>query len=131
MDIIVTTPKDQAANAALEAETIRKNNGGSYFRRFSPDRAPDVQIGDRVFYVENGYLRGFALVSRTVLHKEQRCDTTGKVWDAGFYVFMDATTWVWIDPVPMQGFQGFRYAKGLRERVHLAGGWQDPKPEVT
>jgi len=38
MDIIVTTPKSQMANAAQEAADCIENGGGEYFRR--ADRPP-------------------------------------------------------------------------------------------
>jgi len=133
MDIIITTPKGEMANAAQEAEDCKRDGGGEYFRRFPVDRAPEVLPGDRVYYVEDGFVRGFAVVARIhATASGQCCDTTGRRWPPGFYVFMDATTWKWIRPIPMKGFRGFRYA-GRKWRalcVVEVGGWLDPKPEV-
>ena len=135
MDIIVTTPKAEMANAAREAEACKRDGGGEYFRRFPVDRAPQVLPGDRVYYVEDGAIRGFAVVKR--IHATARgmpCATTGRRWPPGVYVFMDATTWKWIRPVPMKGFQGFRYKTfarfpGLQDHhTEIVGGWLDPKP---
>ena len=145
MDIIVTTPKREMANAAQEAEDCKRDGGGEYFRRFPVERAPEVLPGDRVYYVEDGFVRGFAVVARIhATASGQCCDTTGRRWPPGFYVFMDATTWRWIRPLPMKGFQGFRYAKygcsaggdgnlhvnGRNYEVCILGGWLDPRPEV-
>ncbi|HUX17545.1 MAG TPA: hypothetical protein VMW52_13800 [Phycisphaerae bacterium] len=128
MDIIVTTPKGEMANAAREAEDCKRDGGGEYFRRFPVDRAPEVLPGERVYYVEDGHVRGFAVVTRIhATASGQCCDTTGRRWPPGFYVFMDATTWRWIKPVLMNGFRGFRYA---RLTPAVIGGWLDPKPEV-
>jgi len=139
MDIIVTTPKSEMANAAREAADCIRNGGGWYFRRFNPSMSPKVNRGDRVYYVQDGYVRGFAIVHniKVVVGRPQRCDTTGTSWPPGFFVFMDSTTWQWITPIPMKGFQGFRYVhpRSLGERLaaqiqiaKLAGGWKDPRP---
>ena len=134
MDIIVTTPKREMATAAREAEDCKRDGGGEYFRRFPLTRAPRILPGDRVYYVEDGYVRGFA-VAISCIHAVTGlvvCETTGRRWPAAFFVFMDATTWRWIRPIPMKGFRGFRYAgrKWRRLRVVEVGGWLDPKPVV-
>lgn len=149
MDIIVTTPKAQMAAAAKEAADCILNGGGEYFRRFHSRTYPtDMHVGDRVYYVEDGYIRGFAVVKHMLHSPEGRtCDTTGRVWSQGFFVFMDSASWQWIKPIPMKGFQGFRYVYyGEAQRVTLekadingwrqfapvivVGGWKDPKPEA-
>lgn len=144
MDIIVTTPKSQMANAAQEAADAVAGGGGHYFRRFPLELAPEIEPGDRVYYVEDGYIRGFAVVyscgPSSLLHE---CETTGRRWPPGYYVFMKADSWTWIRPIPMLGFQGFRYARPAvlnRDTIHVwgvivadvvvAGGWLDPRPEV-
>ena len=139
MDIIVTTPKSRMREAAEEAEDCKRAGGGEYFRRFS--RRPPVEPGDRVYYVEDGYVRGFAVVARLEAHEGLRCQTTSREWPPGWYVFMDATTWRWIRPIPMKGFQGYRRAEGYLTRfpnnplasvsfVMVIGGWLDPKPST-
>ena len=143
MDIIVTTPKSQMANAAQEAADCIENGGGEYFRRFHSTAGPQkLGYNDRVYYVEDGYVRGFAVVARSSLVGQggMRCETTGRVWSQGLYVFMPADSWQWILPVPMKGFQGFRYVapKSIGEHLYLAitraeivGGWRDPKPDIV
>jgi len=144
MDIIVTTPKSEMANAAREAADVLAAGGGEYFRRFAFHAAPSrLNAGDRVWYVEDGYLRGFAVVSR-IEHRTvgEMCVTTGRNWPQGVYVFMDATSWRWITPVPMRGFQGYRYAQWDRtgclirtddgyQGFKFLGGWRDPRPAVS
>ena len=94
MDIIVTTPKSRMADAAREAAECIANEGGEYFRRFSRFQVPKIDIGERVYYVEDGYIRGFAVVSRTAdIPRRMQCDTTGRWYDPGFYVFMPAESW--------------------------------------
>lgn len=136
MDIIVTTPKGEMANAAREAEDVRRAGGGMYFRRFPLSQRPSVSVGERVYYVEDGYVRGFAWVHAVEEQKGVSCGTTGRQWPPGFYVYMDATTWQWIEPIPMRGFQGFRYVAESGETpgyllpVKIVGGWLDPRPDV-
>jgi hypothetical protein len=145
-DIIVTTPKSEMRNAEREAGDCLRDGGGEYFRYMGV--RPGCEAGDRIYYVEDGYVRGFAIVAR-VAHERcpRRCDTTGGWWSAGWYVFMDATSWQWIQPIPMKGFQGWRYARKhiftpseLRYtgaspfgKEHplavVVGGWRDPRPK--
>lgn len=134
MDIIVTTPKSQMKAAAQEAADCIAAGGGEYFRRFALRGSPSgIQIGDRIYYVEDGYIRGFADVKNFFYVGDGlQCDTTGRRWPKRFCVFMDAKTWRWIEPIPMRGFQGFRYADNYfcRGDVRIVGYWRDPKPEV-
>jgi len=136
MNIIVTTPKSQMANAAKEAAECLDNGGGSYFRRFSLSRPPTVTIDDRVYYVEDGFIRGFAVITGiTNIPRCMQCDTSGRWYDPGFYIFMPAESWRWIRPIPMRGFQGFRYLKRADELcgheildADIIGNWRDSKP---
>jgi len=134
MDIIVTTPKRQRKAAEQEAAACLAAGGGTYFRRFPVSCYPiALKTGDRVYYVEDGAIRGFLIVKDVQpAYIAQRCDTTGREWEPGIYVFMDATTWRWIRPISMKGFQGFRYIRethfrssGQAEEVLLADGWWD------
>jgi hypothetical protein len=138
MDIIVTTPKTLRQQAAAEAEAIKLAGGGEYFRRLS-SKPYDLRVGDRVWYVEDGYIRGYALVIRLEDRDEpETCLTTGKVHGRGFYVYMDATTWTWVDPVEYTGFQGWRYldlgGNYPSRRVCVdptpVGDWLSPMPET-
>jgi len=157
MDIIVTTPKSEMAAAAQEAADARAAGGDTeYFRRFpcARDHSPrKVNAGDRVYYVEDGFVRGYAVVSH--IEESQypmRCVTTGREWSPGFYLFLRADSWRWIRPIKMRGFQGFRYvttetaADGqeyilfkkypkytipLGLPVYDAGGWLDPRPRSS
>lgn len=131
MDIIVTTPKTQIKAAAAEAADCIADGGGEYFRRFPKSWRINIRASDRVYYVEDGYIRGFAIVNRFQFREyPETCQTTGRVWDAGRYIYMDATTWRWIRPIPMRGFQGFRYAPDYLWHlgVRVIGGWLDRKP---
>jgi hypothetical protein len=115
-DIIVTTPKGEIANAAREAREAR---------RFKKSVPRELAPGSRIFYVEDGYVRGFATVER-VETSSRLCTTTGREWGEGTYAFMRADSWQWIRPLKMTGFQGYRY--DAPPGVEIVGGWLDPKP---
>lgn len=131
-DIIVTTPKDKIALAAQEAAECIKNSSGVYFRRFVA-KPLDLGVGSRIFYVEDGFLRGFAIVSKIVSADEMVCGTSGQNWGPGYYAFMEARSWKWIQPIPMRGFQGWKYidarsVAGPFRSIRIVGDWLAPKP---
>lgn len=140
-DIVVTTPKNQMKNAAQEAQDCLDAGGGWYFRRLYSHRSnwvPSLRKGERVWYVEDGYLRGYCKVDHLkMVTKPIQCDTTGIVYQPGFYVIMRADSWKWVHPVPYRGFQGWRYFNPF---THLGeplsgqwevGDWKSPRPVVN
>lgn len=146
MDIIVMIPTSKTAEAALisrQRGAIAAGGGSAVadFRRFPANCALTVTCGERVYYIEDDYIRGFALISRVVLSQRgYGCQATGCWSPPGIYLFMDATTWRWIRPIPMMGFQGFRYAHECFERddiepdeIEIIGSWPEvcPPPEET
>lgn len=124
-DIIVTTPKTEMKNAVKEVEKCINEGGGYYFRRFF-SLPKEVDIGSRIFYVENGYIRGFGVIC-DIKRGPYICSVTGLSWGVGFYIFMEAKSWKWIKPQQMKGFQGFRY---FDDKYEVVGGWLDPKPKA-
>lgn len=124
-DIIVTTPKSRMAEAAREAEEAKAAGGGYYYRDFKTGKVPDVRASDRVYYVEDGYVRGYCLVDRVIISS-----SNGK---RAARVYMDVKTWAWVDPIPMRGFQGFRYAQKAgvrRDAIREVGNWRIPRPKI-
>ncbi len=124
-EIIVTTPKKQRDVAAREAQECILAGGGFYFRRFG-NQPRKLHIGTRIFYVEEGYVRGFATVSEAFSSDGMQCETTGRKWPRGFYAIMAANSWKWIRPLVYKGFQGWRYFDG--SEVKIVGDWLAPKP---
>ena len=126
-DFIVTTPKSEIANAKLEAEEAKRHPGTRYFRRFG--RMPRGLVkGSRIFYVEDSYIRGFAVVDE-VQTGAKLCTTTNREWRDGVYAMMPVETWMWIRPFPMQGFRNWQYFEPPAD-LQIVGGWLDPMPEV-
>lgn len=123
MDIIVTTPKSESKIAVQEAEQCLRNGGGFYIRTIA--RLPkDLNIGDKVFYVEDGYVRGFAVVHDIDLG-DIECEVSGKS-RSGNQIIMRADSWKWISPIVMRGFQGWRY---FDQPYTVIGDWKMPKPQ--
>lgn len=127
MDIIVTTPTKQSKIAAQEAvEAVQ--NSDYYFRMFkTPPK--NLLVGDKIFYVENGYIRGYAVVDKIHKVEQQVCQTTGRAWGPGVCVYMEARSWKWIKPIAMTGFQGWRYMK--ENNIEVIGDCFDSMPDVN
>jgi hypothetical protein len=63
-----------------------------------------------------------------------QCATTGRSYLVGgdsILLYMDATTWTWIDPIPMAGFQGWRYFKPFEHLIREVGDWRSKMPEIN
>ena len=118
MDIIVTTPKSEHKTAEAEAEAVANDPNSFWFRTIRGK--PNVQIGDRVYYVDNGMIRGYGVVFEIEV---------GEMWDDTHERWWNGTNlkqriWVWLKkPIPFRGFQGFRYINkidGLKEKLEQA-----------
>jgi len=126
IDIIVTTPKSMSKTAAQEAEDMIKFDGGFYFRTL---RTMPKQFGkgSKIFYVEDGFIRGYLVVDH-IVNGQMTCGTTGKNYD-GWQAVCDAASWKWIRPIAMKGFQGWRYYQYGYKTV-VVGDWKAPKPDT-
>jgi len=120
MDILVTTPKSAHKLAAEEVKFVKENPGAYWFRTIRGK--PNVQIGDRVYYVDNGKITGYGIVF-DIETGEIQCETTGKNYRG---THLKQREWRGLKhPVPFKGFQGFRYINripGLREVLEKYGG---------
>ncbi len=124
-DILLTSPKSKVAIVEQEHETAWFEDG-FFFRTFRK-RPTSLKIGTRIFYIENGFIIGFFCVSE-IKEGEMTCGTTGKDWGHGFHAIMKTPSWSWIYPIPMKGFQGWRYfPQELLKDVKLFADWRgDP-----
>lgn len=140
MDIIVTTPKTEIASAAKEAADAIAGKVEYYFRRLS--KLPsNLKVGDKVWYIEDGYIRGYAIVSAISNEQGQQCNTTNKNYASGVYVWMRCDSWTWIKPIKFKGLQGYCYAvsknsqlsiKGVDNyKYDVIGDWKSPKPALN
>jgi hypothetical protein len=126
-DIIVTTPRSKAHIAYEEAANCIKAGGGFYFRTFRHFMPKGLGVGSRIFYVDDGFITGYATVD-SIREGDMTCDTSGDDWGYGYHYIMPAQSWTWIEPIPMAGFQGFKYSQLKPEQIKAIGGWLDPKP---
>lgn len=116
MDILVTTPKSAGETARQEAEEIEQY-GGYYFRTFHY-RPTNLNVGDRIYFVERGYIRGFGIIFaiESINKKAIKCSTTGISWGKLGDTVVKYREWHWLDvPIPHRGFQGFQYVQNNPE----------------
>jgi hypothetical protein len=77
-DIVVTTPRSEMANAAREAQICIERGGGFYFRQIR-NLPRGLVVGSKVFYVEDGFVRGFAVACQVGgCAAGWRCEVTGR-----------------------------------------------------
>lgn len=109
MNIVVTIPKNRQAEIEeeerqLQARLDAGEEGLSYFWSLSR-RPKDLREGDRVYFIWDGAMRAFHHV--TGFDEDMRCETTGRQY-RGCCVMLDPRIHE-IVPIPMKGFQGYRY----------------------
>jgi len=127
-NIIVTTPKSEMQNAAKEAKKCIEDGAGYYFRSVSK-MPKDIVIGEsKIYYIEDGYIRGYGVIIGISNGNGQKCSVGDKTWKGPYFIWMPACTWKWIKPIPMKGFQGFRYFND--KDVKVVGEWKDAKPVI-
>lgn len=124
-DIVVTTPKSQIATAAEEAAWCLKHGGWNHYFRFLNSMPKDFGPKSKLFYAEDGFVRGFCEVARIHQNIDYVCKTTGRHWYGRYVALMRADSWSWVKPISMKGFQGWRY---FSLPYSIVGTWTDPKP---
>ena len=103
-DIIITLPKSISWDdyqKELDLVKDRKN-----IMNFKVNNFPKTQKGCKCYLVHNGVLKGWMEITG-MSEKDFVCSTTGKNWKGKF--IERSGPFHYIDPVPMKGFQGFRY----------------------
>ena len=111
MDILVTTPKSEIETSRKEGEIVEQE-GGYWFRTFR--FRPRVEIGDNIYFVEDGMIRGYGIIFEISQTEEEECETTGRVWKGDWVVKYNS--WHWLNnPIQWKGFQGIRYVNRLPE----------------
>lgn len=132
LGLLVTTPKGEMKNAEAEAAQVVAAGGGTYFRYLGRNK-PNTAEGDRIYYVEDGAIQGFCVIRKFERKFNQVCSTTGRRWPNGWYAYMDATSWQWIEPIPYKGFQAWRYFNNdlFGARVKVIGDWKMTKHQLV
>ena len=122
MDILVTTPKNEMANSALEGEQVRSDQSqgmDAYWFRVFHFR-PKVEKGDKIYFTEDGLIKGYGIIFRIEQiaepEMESKCDTTERVWGNVGDWMVSYKDWHWLkNPIRFKGFQGIRYMDRLLE----------------
>lgn len=103
-DIIATLPKSiKWSDYQKELDAVKD---GSSVMNFKVKSFPNTTAGNKFYIVHNGAIRGWMEI--VGLSEESfTCSTTGKEWGGKFV--QRSGEFHPIDPIPMKGFQGFRY----------------------
>jgi hypothetical protein len=112
-NLVITWPKRRSLESYLDGCKHAEENGLQINFRIAKPPARKV-TGARVFVVHDAYIRGFHTLIEVVERGENEVaivngDAFAGFWPAGWYLVRDPT-WHPIVPIPMKGFQGWRYA---------------------
>jgi hypothetical protein len=105
-DIIITLPK--SVKWSDYEKELKVVDDFSEVMNFKVNHFPKTKIGSKCYLVYNGYIIGWMKIVG-MSEKEFNCSTTGKKWNGKF--IERSGPFHKIEPIPMKGFQGFRYMK--------------------
>jgi len=105
-DIIITLPKS-ISWSDYEKELAEVEKGGVI--NFKVSNFPNTKVGCKCYLCYDGFIRGYMIICG-MNEKEFTCTTTGKNWKGKF--IERSGKFYQIEPIPMKGFQGFRYYEG-------------------
>lgn len=104
MDIIVTIPKSiKWEDYKKELDAVKDY---SQIMNFKVNNFPKTAKGNKCYLCYNGNIIGWMEIVG-LSEKEFTCTTTGNKWKGKF--IERSGPFHKIDPIPMKGFQGFRY----------------------
>lgn len=130
MDIIVNTYKTDIPKVSREARDARNGLIEFYEKKLTvfPNK---LKKGDKVFYVEVGFITGYILVEKLMNENKTEEITGDENYKGNCVLFTKCDTWQWTTPIKITAFQQFRYCT-LKERIHyhVLGDWLTPRPDV-
>lgn len=104
-DIIITLPsKVKWEEYEKELEAVKDGENVLNFK--VPYLPKETEVGKRCYLAHNGYIRGWMEIVGLILN-DFTCQITGKKWSGNF--IQRSGPFNKITPIPMKGFQGFRY----------------------
>ncbi len=103
-DIIITLPKSVSWDE-YEKELAAVKDGNQTLN-FKVNNFPKTSNGNKCYLVYNGQIKGWMEITG-LSEKEFTCSTTGNKWKGKF--IERSGPFHKINPIPMKGFQGFRY----------------------
>lgn len=104
--IIITLPKKIKWEEYIH-ELDQAEKGA--IMNFKVNNFPSVVKGDKCYLIHNGYIKGYMLI-HGLSEKDFTCTTTGNKW-SGKFIERTGKFYYLDNPIPMTGFQGFRYFK--------------------
>lgn len=103
-DIVITIPKSvDWSEYEKELEAVKD---GKQVLNFKVNNFPKTAKGNKCYLLHNGFIKGWMGIVG-LSNKDFICSTTGKHWKGNF--IERSGPFHKIDPIPMKGFQGFRY----------------------
>lgn len=117
MNIVITWPKSRSLESYL-IELDKADKAGEFINFRLPTKPKEHEVS-LCYIVHDGAIRGWNDVVSIDYRPEGvvRDPITGDYWPAGFYVVRDPHWHPLKDPIPMKGFQGFRYYEEDMARV--------------
>ena len=120
-DLLITMP-EHVVRSVLAAPQDR-----FWFKHCGRGKPKWHVVGDRVFFLYGGFIRGFGR-THSVRRLGRVVSLDGRRFGAGWYLKIFPDSWRWITPLPMRGFQGFRYSKLREDEIEVVGGYLDAQP---
>ena len=112
MNIVVTVPKSEIKNIADEDQHIA-DNPGAWMQYWSLKHIPQkLKEGERVYFIENGYIKYYHIYLGWV--RDFTCEVTNRFWP-GINLQLQYPEVPLQNPIPMRGFQNFRYLEETYE----------------
>lgn len=109
MDIVVTVPKSELKNVSREQKWAAEVGAKKTVCFWKVGREPKkLKPGDRVYFVHDGMIVNYN--EFIGCDWDCHCEVTHRDWPGLNLVMKNPETWL-KHPVPMKGFQGFRYLK--------------------
>lgn len=102
-DIMITIPKD--IKWEQYQKELDKAKQGEILN-YKVNHFPQTAKGNKCYIVYNGNIIGYMIICG-LSTKKFKCSTTGREWSGKF--IERSGDFYEIEPIPMKGFQGFRY----------------------
>lgn len=103
-DIIITVPKSTSWKEYEKELDVVKDY--SQVLNFKVSNFPKTIPGKKCYIVHDGTVKGWMEIVN-LSEKDFECSTTGEKWKGKFVE--RSGKFHYINPIPMKGFQGFRY----------------------
>ena len=114
MDCVVTCPMALWKEWLEEGDAAGEEESGTEYYFSIGHRSPNVDVGDRVYIVAHGKLRGYAPLVRL------------KCTHYGYFLVRKGNAVSCTLPTPIKGFRGYRYRWWQTEEEIPSPNWRNP-----